>query len=91
MPTKRVSMRHIREILRLKHGCGATDRATARSIGVARSTIALYMERTAAAGLTWPLPDTLTDRVLEAMLFASIGTKPGYRRKAEPDWAHVLS
>ena len=50
MPAKRVSMRRIREILRLKHACGATDRAIAQSIGVARSTIALYLER--AAG--WP-------------------------------------
>ena len=85
MPAKRVSMRR----MRLKHACGATDRAIARSIGVARSTIALYIERTAAAGLSWPLPDMLSDRVLEAMLFASTGRKPGCRRKAEPDWAHV--
>jgi transposase len=89
MPTKRVSMRRIREILRLKHACGATDRAIARSIGVARSTIALYLDRTAAAGLSWPLSDALTDRVFEAMLFAGAGTKPGCRRKAEPDWTHV--
>jgi hypothetical protein len=41
MPAKRVSMRRIREILRLKHACGVTDRAIPRSIGVARSTIAL--------------------------------------------------
>ncbi len=33
MPAKRVSMRRIREILRLKHACGATDRAIARSMG----------------------------------------------------------
>src|SRR3954453_17724687 len=39
--------------------------------------------------LSWPVPDTLSDRVLEAMLFASTGRKPGCRRKAEPDWAHV--
>ena len=89
MPTKRVSMRRIREILRLKHACGATDRAIARSIGVARSTIALYLDRTAAAGLSWPLSDALTDRDFEAMLFAGAGTKPGCRRKAEPDWTHV--
>ena len=80
MPAKRVSMRRLREILRLKHACGATDRAIARSVGVARSTIALSLERAAAAGLTWPLPETLTDRVLEAMLFAGAGTRPGCRR-----------
>ena len=89
MPAKRVSMRRLREILRLKHACGATDRAIARSVGVARSTIALSLERAAAAGLTWPLPETLTDRVLEAMLFAGAGTRPGCRRRSEPDWAHV--
>src|SRR3954452_20860563 len=89
MPAQRVSMRRLREILRLKHACGATDRAIARSVGVARSTVALSLERAAAAGLTWPLPETLTDPVIEAMLFASTGTKPGCRRKSEPDWAHV--
>jgi DNA-binding transcriptional regulator LsrR (DeoR family) len=34
-------MRRIREILRLKYEAGATERAIARSIGVARSTVAL--------------------------------------------------
>src|SRR3954452_13592467 len=89
MPAQRVSMRRLREILRLKHACGATDRAIAQSIGVARSTVALSLERAAAAGLTWPVPETLTDLVIEAMLFASAGTKPGCRRKSEPDRAHV--
>jgi transposase len=89
MPAKRVSMRRIREILRLRHACGATDRAIARAVGVARSTIALALERAGAAGLGWPLPDTLGDEALEALLFAGGGTKPGSRRKAEPDWIEV--
>ena len=82
-------MRRVREILRLKHACGASDRAIGRSLGVARSTIALTLQRVAAAGLAWPLPETLSDRVLEAMLYADAGTKQGLRRKAEPDWTHV--
>src|ERR1700674_3077 len=89
MPAERVSMRRIREILRLKHECGATDRAIARSLGVARSTVGLTLERVAAAGLRWPLPATLTDRVLEAMLYAGHGSQQGARRKTEPDWAYV--
>ena len=89
MPAERVSMRRVREILRLKHACGATDRAIARSLGVARSTVALTFERVAAAGLTWPLPEGLSERVLEAMLYAGAGAKQGLRRKAEPDWTHV--
>ena len=82
-------MRRVREILRLKHACGASDRAIARSLGVARSTVALTLDRLAAAGLAWPLPETLSERVLEAMLYAGTGSKQGFRRKAEPDWTHV--
>ena len=82
-------MRRIREILRLKHECGATDRAIARSLGVARSTVALTLERVVAAQLGWPLPAMLTDRVLEAMLYSSAGRPQGSRGKIGPDWTHV--
>ena len=82
-------MRRVREILRLKHECSATDREIARSLSVARSTVALTLERVAAAGLRWPLPAPLTDRVLEAMLYAGHGSQQGARRKAEPDWTYV--
>jgi len=82
-------MRRVREILRLKHECGATDRAIARSLSIARSTVALTLERVTATGLRWPLPATLTDRVLEAMLYAGHGSQQGARRKTEPDWAYV--
>jgi hypothetical protein len=89
MPAERVSMRRVREILRLKHEGAATDRAIARSLSIARSTVALTLERVAVAGLRWPLPATLTDRVLEAMLYAGHGSQQGARRKTEPDWAHA--
>src|SRR5713226_7326592 len=89
MPAERVSMRRVREILRLKHECGATDRAIARSLGIARSTVAATLDRLAAAELRWPLPATLSERVLEAMLYAGPGTQRGSRRKAEPEWTHV--
>ena len=49
----------------------------------------MTLERVAAVGLRWPLPATLTDRVLEAMLYAGHGRQQGARRKAEPDWAYV--
>src|ERR1700730_16674246 len=89
MPAERVSMRRVREILRLKHECGATERAIAQSLGIARSTVAVALDRLAAAELGWPLPATLSDGVLEAMLYAGPGTQCGSRRKTEPDWTHV--
>jgi transposase len=81
-------MRRIREILRLKHG-GASDRQIARSLSLARSTVSVTLERATAAGLCWPLPATLSDRVLEAMLYAGHSSQQGARRKTEPDWAYV--
>src|SRR3954463_11182701 len=44
-----------------------------------------------AAGLSWPLPDDVTDTVLELRLFAKTGNgnRQGHRRIAEPDWASV--
>ena len=51
MPAERVSMRRVREILRLKHECGATDREIARSLSVARSTIVAMLIAGTFAGL----------------------------------------
>src|SRR5262252_6762479 len=88
MPAERASMRCVREILRLKAE-GLSDRAIARSTGLARSTVSEYVGRGRAAGLTWPLTAELTDTALEALLFVGAGIAPGTRRKPEPDWAHL--
>jgi transposase len=88
MPAERASMRRVREILRLKAE-GLSDRAIARSTGLARSTVREYVGRATVAGLAWPLPAELSEEVLEALLFARAGASPGMRRKPEPDWAHL--
>ena len=88
MPAERVSMRRVREILRLKFECGRSDRAIAVAVSVARSTVQLCLTRFAAAGLTWPLPQTLTEQGLEALQFApglqSLGRIPSrpWRRRS---------
>ena len=81
-------MRRIRELLRLKFGGGgASDRVIAGHLGVARSTVQDYLARAAAAGLTWPLPEDLTDDLLEQRLFGRpAGVAAGLRRRVEPDW-----
>lgn len=89
MPAKlRLSIRQLRELIRLKaSGARLSDRAIAQHIGVARSTVQDYLARIQAAGLTWPLPEDLTDEVLEQRLFARAGFRLGARRRVEPDWA----
>lgn len=89
MPAERVSMRKVREILRLKAVAGMGHKGIARSLGIAASTVRMTLRRAAAAGLSWPLPDELTDAVLETKLYARAGTKQGHRRTVEPDWAMI--
>src|SRR6201997_4993205 len=88
MPTERLAMRPVRDVIRLK-SAGRQTREMARRMGTAPSTVRLTIRRFEAAGLTWPLPDDVTDAVLEARLFASAGAGPGtrrgHRRQAEPD------
>src|SRR5262245_43573916 len=50
IPAERASMRCVREILRLKAE-GLSDRAIARSTGLARSTVREYVGRSKATGL----------------------------------------
>src|SRR5215831_14054364 len=83
-----LAMRHARDVMRLK-AAGMAIREIARRVGAAPSTVRLTIRRFEAAGLTWPLPEDVTDAVLEDRLFAGAGTKQGHRRRAEPDWAAV--
>jgi transposase-like protein len=89
MPAERTTMRHVREIVRLKFFGGVPIREIARRVGVAPSTVRTTLERAEAAGLNWPLPEELTDAALEAKLFVDAGSKLGHRRQAEPDWASI--
>ena len=57
MPAERLPMRKIREVLRLKYACGASDRVIARSVGIGRTAIAEYVRRAAVTGtFNRPLP-----------------------------------
>jgi transposase len=88
MPMERISMRRVRDCVRLKNA-GISTREIARRVGVASSTVRLTLRRCEAAGIAWPLTTDLTDAILEQRLFANAGVKPGRRRHAQPDWASV--
>ena len=69
MPAQRLSMRKIKEVLRLKYEQQLKNREIARSCSIPHSTVANYLRRAAAAGLAWPLPPDMDDAVLERRLF----------------------
>jgi transposase len=87
MPREHLSMRKIREILRLKWESKLGDRPVANSCGVSRSTVSDYVRRARAAGLSWPLPEDLDEDALSALLFPP--TPSTTSRPPLPNWAEV--
>jgi len=72
MPANRLSMLKIREVLRLKWTNDLSDRKIAQCCNIPRPAVANYVEHAEQAGLSWPLPDTLTDAELERLLFSAL-------------------
>ena len=57
MANRRLSMRKIKEVLRLHKEIGLSERQIAKSCGsISRSTVKDYLHRVQRAGLSWPLP-----------------------------------
>ena len=88
MPTKRLSMRKIKEVLRLKWANGLSDRKIARSCGIGRPTVKKYLLRAEQAGLSWPIPEEWDDAMLEQCLFPE-PSKDAVLERGLPDWAAV--
>lgn len=88
MTQERLTMRKIREVLRLKWVCHQSNRAIARSCHISHSTVREYLDRAQAAGLSWPLPADLDEATLFQRLFPpSAHPTPG--SSPCPDWAVV--
>jgi transposase len=88
MPTERLSMRRIRDLLRLTYENGLSNRQIAASLGLSKGAVSVYLRRARVAGVTWPVPEEVTDTALERLLF------PGQLPAAEvqrplPNWAYV--
>ena len=90
MPTQRLSMRRIKQLLTMRFGAGLSIREIARELGVAPSTVREYLGRANAAGFSWPLGADVTDESLMAQLFVNAGVRAGARYHAEPDWAALV-
>jgi hypothetical protein len=69
MAARRLSMRNIRETLRLKWISGCSERQISESCKIARSTVNEYLKRAEEAGLSWPRASELDDTVLEHLLY----------------------
>ncbi len=88
MPAVRLSMRKIRDVLRLKFDGGQTNRRIARSCHISRPSVADYLLRFQEAGLQWPAAAALDDAALQAKLFPPAPAVSSAQRRV-PDWGHV--
>jgi transposase len=79
-------MRQVKEVLRLKWERRGSDRKIAQSLGISRPTVADDLRRAQAAGLAWPLPDTVDEGTLERRLFPSVRAAV---TPLMPDWSVV--
>ena len=88
MTQERLSVRRIREVLRLKFEGGLSHRAIARSCAICHSTVREYLRRARTAGLAWPLPETLDEDQLYQLLFPK-PTLSSDRVLQQPDWGSI--
>jgi transposase len=78
----------IKEVLRLTFEAGLSQRQIARSLKIGLGTVSLHLHRAKAAGLSWPLPDSMDEAGLERALFPDplASVQNGY---VEPDYASM--
>ncbi|KGW18106.1 sigma-70, region 4 family protein [Burkholderia pseudomallei MSHR4000] len=86
MPAHRMSVRKLKEVLRLKWACGLSHRQISRAIGISVGAISAYAARASAAGLNWTAVEPLTDDELKIRLDLPEETAAPTRR-VEPDYA----
>ena len=89
MPAERLSMRKIRDVLRLRFGSRLSEREIGRSLLLSNGSVNSYLQRARLAGLDWPLPADLDDGTLERLLFPPPPTPETARARAQPDWTLV--
>lgn len=87
MANTRISMRKIKEVLRLHYACALSNKRVAKSLGISPATVHEYLTRFKATKLSWPLGDTITEDELERRLFPTHAQRTG--AIPQPDWAEV--
>jgi transposase len=73
VPTEKLSMRKIKEVLRLHHE-NVGNREIARRLRIGAGSVSRYLTRAKAAKLVWPLTDEWSEEKIYSVLFPTIGT-----------------
>jgi len=91
MPARKMSMRKLREVLRLRYELKLGYQQIGRSCAIAVSTVHKYLKRAEAASVTWPLPEDWDEAHVEAALFpeAAAPSPPHTLARPLPDFAAI--
>src|SRR5690348_5012468 len=85
MPRERLSMRKIKDVLRLRFESSLSTRQIALSVRISLGSVHEYLSRARAACLSWPLPAGLTEEQLEERLFPPLTIRSNDARPL-PNW-----
>ncbi len=88
MPTERIAMHRIKELLRLKYECALSFERIARALKVSKGVVAKYVKAAEVCGLDWPALQALDDEALERRLNLRHGRGPALRHIA-PAFAQI--
>ena len=77
MAGMRMSMRKIREVLRLTYELGLSVRQVRGATGVGKTAVSEYVNRAKVVGITWPIPPEIGDAELDQLLFTPAGFHEG--------------
>lgn len=83
MPRKRTTMSKIKDVLRLKFEAHLSNRDVGRCLKIGAATVSDILSRFHSADLPWPIPETLTDKQLQARLYP---VAPAHHGKRPPDY-----
>ena len=88
MPAKRITMRKLRDILRMSLSGDCSIREISRSTKVSVGSIQKLLTKAQALGLTWPLPEDLDDGQLARLFYPTADTSRSSHLQI-PDWPTV--
>ena len=88
MAAQRITMRKIRDILRLRLAAGLSIRQIKASTRVSVGSIQKLLSQAEQLGLSWPLPDELDDNRLAQLFYPGMDTRVSARYQL-PDWSVI--
>lgn len=85
----KMSMKKISEVLRQRIELQLKYRDIARSLSISVGTVSSYLYRAKAAGISWPLPNDITEQELYNKLFLPVSTQIKTQQLVLPVWEYI--